>query len=197
MKTIAFLILCFTLTAGQLFAQPSYETGLIQYQKTYKNDLADIIQSDTSLVRFFKINPEYKVTATVQKLNGEKFFNMSTSDGGGKQAIKYAVVSFLLYGKQYKLYAYQLSNLLNSTEYKENFFIPFTDLTSGIGSYGGGRYIDFVVSDIKADNLLVIDFNKAYNPYCAFRTGYSCPIPPAENNLGVQIKAGERDFDKK
>lgn len=197
MKTLALTILSLSLITGlRSAAQPSYESGLITYQENYKNALADIIQSDTALVKFHSVNPAYKVTATIQKLTGEKFFTMSTSDGGGKQAIKYAVVSFNLYGRDYKLYAYQLSNLLNSAEYKDNFFIPFTDLTSGISSYGGGRYIDFVVSDIKPDNTLVIDFNRAYNPYCAFRAGYSCPIPPAENDLGVEIKAGEMAFKK-
>lgn len=196
MKTLALILTLSLITGLRLAAQPSYETGLIKYQENYKIDLSDIIQSDTALVKFYSVNPAYKVTATIQKLTGEKFFTMSTSDGGGKQAIKYAVVSFNLYGKDYKLYAYQLSNLLNNAEYKDNFFIPFTDLTSGISSYGGGRYIDFVVADIKPDNTLVIDFNRAYNPYCAFRAGYSCPIPPAENDLPVEIKAGEMAFKK-
>src|SRR5688500_12459760 len=152
MKTLTLSILSlFLLTGIQSLAQSSYETSLRDYQKNYKKDLADIIQSDTAMVKFHSVNPEYKVTATVQKLYGEKLFSMSTSDGAGKQAIKYAVVTFMLYGKQYNLHAYQLSDLLNSAEYKDNFFIPFTDLTSGISSYGGGRYLDFVISDIKDD----------------------------------------------
>jgi uncharacterized protein (DUF1684 family) len=180
----------------QLNAQPAYSVALNDYQHTYKKDLSEIIQQDTALVKFYPINPGYKVIATVEKLQGEKFFNMASSDGQSKQAIKFAVVKFTLMEKPYKLYAYQLTSLINSAEYKDNFFIPFTDATSGISSYAGGRYIDFVISDINADGTLVLDFNKAYNPYCAFRSGYSCPIPPSENELPVEIKAGEMNFEK-
>jgi uncharacterized protein len=72
-------------------------------------------------------------------------------------------------------------------------FIPFIDEGSGQSSYEGGRYLDFKMSNI-VDNKLIIDFNKAYNPYCAFTTGYNCPIPPSENTLPVVITAGEKMF---
>jgi len=74
-------------------------------------------------------------------------------------------------------------------------FIPFADVTSGDETYGTGRYIDISTKDI-INNTVVIDFNKAYNPYCAYSNGYNCPIPPAENYLAVAIKAGERSFAK-
>ncbi|MEP6676718.1 MAG: DUF1684 domain-containing protein [Ferruginibacter sp.] len=80
--------------------------------------------------------------------------------------------------------------------YKDYLFIPFTDITSGNTSYGGGRYIDVEKKDIK-NNQLDLDFNKAYNPYCAYTTGYNCPIPPRENNLAIEILAGEKDYGKK
>ena len=79
---------------------------------------------------------------------------------------------------------------------KNYLFVPFTDLTSGGESYGGGRYLDFFMDDIK-NNYLEVDFNKAYNPYCAYATGFNCPIPPAENDLPVSIIAGEKNFAKK
>ena len=79
---------------------------------------------------------------------------------------------------------------------REYLFVPFGDATSGFESYGGGRYIEFYISDIK-NNKVIIDFNKAYNPYCAYTTGYNCPIPPTENMLTVAITAGEKNYDKK
>jgi uncharacterized protein (DUF1684 family) len=79
---------------------------------------------------------------------------------------------------------------------REYLFVPFGDATSGFESYGGGRYIEFYISDIK-NNKVIIDFNKAYNPYCAYTTGYNCPIPPAENLLTVAIPAGEKNYGKK
>jgi uncharacterized protein (DUF1684 family) len=72
----------------------------------------------------------------------------------------------------------------------------FTDGTSGNESYDVGRYLDFRMSDIK-NNKIVIDFNKAYNPYCAYEKGYNCPIPPKENNVSMPIRAGEKKFNKK
>ena len=69
----------------------------------------------------------------------------------------------------------------------DHLFLPFTDNTNGVETYGGGRYIDL---KIPAGNTINIDFNKAYNPYCAYSDKYSCPIPPPENHLDIEIKAG-------
>jgi uncharacterized protein (DUF1684 family) len=71
--------------------------------------------------------------------------------------------------------------------------LAFTDLTNGEDTYGGGRYIDLYISDI-AEGHITIDFNKAYNPYCAYSDGYNCPIPPASNSINLEIKAGEKMY---
>lgn len=73
--------------------------------------------------------------------------------------------------------------------------LPFTDITSGDESYGGGGYLDFRVGEIK-NNVLVFDFNKAYNSYCAYAKGYNCPLPPRENYIAIAIRAGEKQFAK-
>jgi len=176
--------------------QSSYKDSILSFQDAYKKDMYTIIQDDTAFVRFYPIDPFYRVTAKVELLIHEKFFPMATSGGITKQAIKYVLLTFNYSGKEYKLYGYQLGFLLNSTDHKDDFFIPFTDAGSGTGSYGGGRYIDFVVSDITPGKTLAIDFNKAYNPYCAFKPGYTCPIPPKENNLPFEMRAGEMNFGK-
>jgi uncharacterized protein (DUF1684 family) len=80
-------------------------------------------------------------------------------------------------------------------EYKNYLFIPFTDATSGTHTYEGGRYIDISIPEI-TDNKIIIDFNKAYNPYCCYTPGYSCPIPPKENALTIAINAGEMKYTK-
>ena len=72
-------------------------------------------------------------------------------------------------------------------EYKEHLFVPFRDATSGKTSYGGGRYLDI---NIPKDGNVVLNFNLAYNPYCAYTNGWYCSIPPAENTLKVEVKAG-------
>jgi uncharacterized protein (DUF1684 family) len=85
---------------------------------------------------------------------------------------------------------------MNDKTYRNYLFIPFTDSTSGEESYGGGRYLECFAGDI-GYNLLDLDFNKAYNPYCAYGAGYNCPIPPKENDLPIAIKAGEKNYAKK
>jgi len=76
---------------------------------------------------------------------------------------------------------------MNNPEYKDYLFFPFTDLTNNASTYGGGRYIDL---RIPQGNVIVLDFNKAYNPSCAYSPKYSCPIVPGENNIDVAITAG-------
>jgi hypothetical protein len=71
-------------------------------------------------------------------------------------------------------------------------FVPFTDLTSGSETYPGGRYIDL---DLTKSGIYVLDFNRAYNPYCYYNKTYDCPIPPRENRLQVPIRAGEKTRD--
>lgn len=190
--TLAFWLICvFT------YAQSSQKDSLAKFQQHYKEELYSIIKKDTAFIKFYPVNPTLRVTAAIKKLKKEPIFKMGTSGSVSKEAVRYASVEFSLSGKNYILYAYRLSSLMNSSKYKDNFFIPFTDSTSGFETYGGGRYLDFVLSDITNDNKLIIDFNKAYNPYCAFASGYNCPIPPKENDLSAFIRAGEMNFEKK
>ena len=120
---------------------------------------------------------------------------MNTSSGMKKKYFQYGIVTFNLFDSVQHLYVYQSADLMKQEKYKDYLFIPFGDATSGFTSYGGGRYLDLVFSDIK-DGKIILDFNKAYNPYCAYVTGYNCPIPPKENLLNIAIKAGEKNYGK-
>ena len=106
-----------------------------------------------------------------------------------KTYIKYGEVYFTIDKKEYKLNVYQSQELLQSADYKDYLFIPFTDATSGNETYEGGRYIDLT---IPTGNQVLINFNKAYHPYCAYTDGYNCPVPPQENKLPIKIEAGVR-----
>ena len=75
--------------------------------------------------------------------------------------------------------------------YGKYLFVPFTDATSGTQSYGGGRYLDL---ELPEGTMLEVDFNYAYNPYCAYTDGYSCPIPKPESRLPISILAGEKVY---
>ena len=84
---------------------------------------------------------------------------------------------------------YQSLALLHRKGYEDYLFVPFTDQTNGHSSYGGGRYLDLRMGQIN-DGQMVLDFNKAYNPFCTYSSAYSCPVPPPENRLSVAVEAG-------
>src|SRR5690606_11385211 len=110
-----------------------------------------------------------------------------------KEYKKYATLDFLLQGEKYRLNVYQSMALIEDTAYASYLFLPFTDSTSAIETYGSGRYLNLSSDDIRNDSIEV-DFNKAYNPYCAYSSGYSCPRPPEENALPVSVRAGEKNY---
>ena len=78
-------------------------------------------------------------------------------------------------------------------EYGHLLFLPFNDTTNGKTSYGGGRFIDIEIPE-KGNSSIIIDFNKAYNPYCAYNKRWSCPLVPSENWLKIAVLAGEKKF---
>jgi uncharacterized protein (DUF1684 family) len=122
-------------------------------------------------------------------------FKMLTSRQYVQQYYRYGEISFVINGKSCQLTVYQSKDLMQRAEYKNYLFIPFTDATNGTDTYEGGRYIDLSIPDIK-DTKVIVDFNKAYNPYCCYTSGYDCPIPPKENALPVAINAGEMKYTK-
>jgi len=153
-----------------------------------KEDLKDFKALD-----FFPIDSIYRVQATFVLEENPIFFEMPTTTDRKPIYKTFGTATFTLDGKKLELHIYQNQGLIKKPEYKNHLFIPFTDLTNSNGSYGGGRYIDL---EIPEGNVIVIDFNTAYNPYCAYNHTYSCPIPPRENDLKVLIKAGVKDFGK-
>jgi uncharacterized protein (DUF1684 family) len=117
----------------------------------------------------------------------------------GKKTSRYFVagkLQFKLNNRSFILTVYKSEQLMSIKEYENYLFVPYTDFTSGEKSYGGGKYLEFYTTDI-INNQVVIDFNKAYNPYCAYASGFNCPIPPRENDLPIAIEAGEMDFTLK
>jgi hypothetical protein len=175
-----------------------YKTQIAEYRQKYKDDFltdnsSPLNKEDLRNLRFYDADSTYKVTAKVEVLSNEPAFVMPVFTGRGQQYARYAKLKFTLKGKPMELTVYRSSALAAIPQYKDYLFLPFTDETNGTTTYGGGRYIDLREGDFK-DNTVVIDFNKAYNPYCAFSAGYSCPKPPDENQLHTIIEAGEKLF---
>ncbi len=142
---------------------------------------------------FFEIDAEYIVEAEFVRTPAEPPFVMKTSTDRLPVYVKYGELYFTLKGKDLKLNVYQNQELVKDPEYFDYLFLPFTDQTNGKNTYGGGRYIDL---RIPQSNRVTLDFNQAYNPYCAYSGKYSCPVPPEENDLAIEISAGIKAFDK-
>lgn len=176
-------------------AQTSYEDSLNLFLKKYVADHEVVTGADKQKMKFYPVQQQYRITAVFERKENSSWFLMSTSGNTKQQYRVYGIIRFNIHDTAVALHIYQSRSLMSSEKYKEHLFIPFTDLTSGRETYGGGRYIDLTISDI-SNNTYVIDFNKAYNPYCAYTTGYNCPIPPKENDLAVAIKAGEMNYIK-
>lgn len=176
-------------------AQTSYEDSLKTFLKKYVDEHEVVTGKNKKKMKFYPVQQQYRIVTKFERKENSSWFMMSTSGSTKQQYRVYAVISFSIHDTTVVLQMYQSRSLMDSKKYKEHLFIPFTDLTSGRETYGGGRYIDLNISDI-INNTYMIDFNKAYNPYCAYTSGYNCPIPPKENDLAIAIKAGELNFGK-
>lgn len=164
------------------------------YKATFINDQnSPLKEKDLKHLHFFEADSTYQITAYVNLLKEQKPFQMPTYDGTSKEFIRYAKVNFKLNGKDLELTLYKNMGLMINPVYKNSLFLPFTDESTSVTTYGGGRYIDLDVRNIK-DNKITIDFNKAYNPYCAYSDGYRCPVPPEENDMPVSVLAGEKNY---
>jgi uncharacterized protein (DUF1684 family) len=132
---------------------------------------------------YFPENPALTVKAKIDRNVQPGIVRMETTKGQEQTYHRYGLVSFQVDGEatQVTLYA---------SEGGHELFLPFRDATSGKETYGAGRYLDLH----RHGDEIVVDFNYAYNPYCAYNPDWSCPLPPAENWLKVPIRAGEKNF---
>ena len=145
-------------------------------------------------LKYFPIDLGYRVQARFVRNETPVFFKMKTTTTRLSEYIKYGEVHFTIEGRPCSLEVYQSPEISQRPGYEDYLFIPFTDLTNGESTFEGGRYLEF---RIPASEDVIIDFNKAYNPYCSYNPKYSCPIPPQANHLSVAIEAGEKKFRRK
>lgn len=142
---------------------------------------------------FFKIDLKYRVKATLKRTPETSFLKMKTTTSRLSEERIYGVVTFQLNGKTHQLNVYQGKQLMNTNGYEDYLFLPFFDKTNSETTYGGGRYIDLRIPE---GDTIIIDFNKAYNPYCSYNERYSCPIVPNDNYVSVAVKAGVKAYNK-
>lgn len=197
--TIGFLLACIVATSAG--AQTPFDRQLDDFREAHKKELLASSnaplksEEDLSYLRFYAPDSSYRVVARVERLTGVEPFEMPTYNGQTRPHVAYARLLFVLHGKPLTLTVYRNLNVIRQPAYRDYLFLPFKDATSGQETYGGGRYIDLRIADVR-NNELLLDFNKAYNPYCAYHEGYPCPIPPEANELPVAVEVGEKAYGK-
>ena len=139
-------------------------------------------KKDFTGLEYFSGNPSLDFDLEIEGFEKKEMVQIATSTGSIQSYTRYGKIKFLVDGKEYELTVF-------SSEH--GFFIPFVDSQAGKETYGAGRYLD---PHLLPNGKLKVDFNLAYNPYCAYNDLYSCPLPPAENRLAVAIKAGEMNI---
>ena len=178
-------------------AQLDYRSEVQLYRDSVNQTFADpetSILDSLSLehfveVPFFDIDPRYRVEGGFKRIKNGKVVEMPTSTERIAKYREYGTIKFKLAGKKCKLVAYRSMRILKP-KYANYLFLPFTDRSTTVESYGTGRYMDLKIQDIEEDGSVVLDFNYCYAPYCAYSNQYSCPVPPENNNLPVKILAG-------
>lgn len=192
--------LLFTLVVLSISSYAQYDSAaakqeILAFQKDlneeYKGKESPLTAKDLKKFKkhsFYPVNLAYRVVASLTLSSGSNFEPMKTTTSRLPNYRVYGVAKFTLNGQTHELPIYQGEELMKVAGYEDYLFLPFTDLTNGEDTYEGGRYIGLRIP--KEGEPLIIDFNQAYNPYCAYNHKYSCPIVPADNHLEVAVEAG-------
>jgi uncharacterized protein (DUF1684 family) len=135
---------------------------------------------------YYPPDPAYRYELALDRADQPDPLTFQTSTGDERTYHRIGTVDFVVDGEAATLALYQ-------ADHHDELFLPFRDATSGSETYGAGRYLE---PELLSDGRVLLDFNLAYNPFCAYSDAYSCPLPPFENHLTIPIRAGEKAFDK-
>jgi uncharacterized protein len=138
---------------------------------------------------YFPVNPDLKFSAKLHRYPRPERIKLGTNTGEIRSGLRYGYFEFSVGSQKCRLQVYRLEDVPESGG--SSLFVPFRDATSGAETYEAGRYIDLKEN---TSGIYDLDFNRAYNPYCAYNSEYSCPVSPAENTLAVPIRAGEKKY---
>ncbi len=197
MRAILMLLL-FLFAAGSA-AQICSAESVVSFQnelnREFKDSITSPLQNQDRLafkgLDFFPYDASFCVSAKFHRTSNERAFKMKTTTTRTPEYVKFGELEFELAGKTMRLNVYQNLELSKEAGYEDYLFLPFSDATNGNQTYIGGRYIDM---RIPSGTMVDLNFNLAYNPYCAYNYKYSCPIVPLENDLDISILAGVKKF---
>jgi len=140
-------------------------------------------------LKYYPVDSKYRIIANLIPIETKKAVILATSDGKEKRYLEYAYAEFVLDDQKNKLLIFETMDM---GPFRGTLFLAFGDATSGLDTYGAGRYLD--IKKVPGASTITLDFNKAYNPYCAYNDNFSCPLPPRENLLTIPINAGEKVY---
>ncbi len=206
MKKIYLIIFCsFILFSCRTHKRAAYSQGAYfqnirkfqqdlnaEFKNPKESPLDSVDLKKFKALAFFPIDSSYRIKARLVKNKNPQVFEMATSTQRKPKYTKYGDAYFKIHDTICHLEIYQNQALLKNPKYKDYLFAPFGDRTNGNITYDGGRYLDLRLP--KQPNYIILDFNKAYNPYCAYSHRYSCPLIPYTNILPVHIKAGVKKY---
>ena len=159
-------------------------------KETYFSSASDSPFNDIEFkgLSYFDPDQKYRIYAKLIPIEEKRMVNMVTNDDKVKRYREWSIAEFELDNTLNQLTIYEEA----TGPFKGKLFLPFADGTSAVSTYGGGRYLDVKKP---GTGTIELDFNLAYNPYCAYAEGFSCPLPPPSNLLDVEINAGEKTYE--
>ncbi len=165
-----------------------------QFRTAADSPLPPAQKSAFDSLRYFAPDIKYQISAQLHRnaLVPAAPLTLPRSDGSTEAYRRWGTADFALPGQTQPQHLLLLQKI-SPAGAKEPLFVPFTDATSGHETYAAGRYLDLPVPAPDATEI-TLDFNQAYNPYCAYNPQYSCPLPPAENRLLTPVPVGEKSF---
>lgn len=159
-----------------------------QYLRTASDSPFTMNPESFKGLNYFPPDPAFRITASLEYLKKEPI-QIRTSDGKARNYLTYARAGFDMGNLRNNLL---ILEVLDSGPQRGTLFLAFTDGTSANETYGAGRYLD--LKKVPGATTITLDFNLAYNPYCAYNDSFSCPLPPEENNLIISVRAGEKTY---
>jgi hypothetical protein len=158
----------------------------LQFRNDPDSPIPKAVRDTFGGLAYFPVQEAYQVEATFLPNPQPDTLRLMSTKGGDTpdRLASVGQLQFELMGRRYTLTAFAYVD-----QEVEGYFVPFRDLTTGVSTYGGGRYLD-----VPKKSPLLLDFNRAYNPYCVYNETYVCPLPPRQNKLALEIRAGELDI---
>jgi uncharacterized protein len=183
--------------AGACSSAPDDDSTYLEEIEQFRAERERFMQSDPESpipaakknvllpLKYFAPDPSFVVPAVLRVADERPVFEMPTSTGTIRRNVRVGVLEFTIQGQAMTLGAF----VEEGTQRISTLFVPFADQTTGKETYPAGRYLDLHPT---ATNIYTIDFNRAYNPYCAYNNSYECPFPPPSNRLKIAVSAGEK-----